>query len=59
MESTFKGNIHEHKDLTERERESCWYEITYFTEDVSERVDNNSSAGKNHSSICGPHYYYV
>lgn len=44
-ESTFKGNICEHKDLTERETADEYDEVNYFTEGISERVGDNS-AGK-------------
>ncbi|KAM5336901.1 uncharacterized protein AAES06_010005 [Glossophaga mutica] len=45
MASAFKGNIHEHKDLTERETADEYDEVIYFTEGISERVSDNS-AGK-------------
>lgn len=43
MASTFKRNIFDHKDLRETTPK---YESIYFTEDVAERVDDISSAGK-------------
>lgn len=45
MAGTFKGDIHEHKDLTERERADEYDEIIYFSEGTSESVGDNS-AGK-------------
>ncbi|XP_035877552.1 uncharacterized protein LOC118499675 isoform X2 [Phyllostomus discolor] len=45
MASTFKGNIHKHKDLRERKRADEYDEIIYFTEGTSESAGDNS-AGK-------------
>lgn len=45
MANTLQGNISEHKDLLKREM-AAEYEIIYFTEDISERVDNISPTYK-------------